>query len=234
MSVYGETPTVLAGTTGINLDDWWCFYTDALAAAKIDIPTSVGTCPKSSTKGERYAKNNAYSNPDLTWLWQPLSAAPFSGFQSNEIVEVSHKADPFGDEHHGMWFVYAKGSGVYLHLGATRIFNEHVDANKYFGATGNEDMCKKAAAKNFDTVQFIKHQDAVNYPCAKGIGAPWMNMEIVAVKLVGTFSCGSAEGAPPTLRAGWKGTKPCKCDPKKPQTNCGFSSLGMEHNSVVV
>ena len=155
---------------------------------------------------------------------------------------MSHKKDPYGAEHYGMWFVYAKGSGVFLQIGNTKIFNEHGDAYKYFGAKGNEDMCQKAAAAGYDTVQFIKHVDAVNYPCAAGIGASWMNMEIVAVKLVGTYSCGQAQGTAAALRAGWNGDKACKCDPNNPNTNCALTdaaeklemkALGAyaEHNS---
>ena len=151
---------------------------------------------------------------------------------------MSHKKDPYGAEHYGMWFVYAKGSGVFLQIGNTKIFNEHGDAYKYFGAKGNEDMCQKAAAAGYDTVQFIKHVDAVNYPCAAGIGASWMNMEIVAVKLVGTYSCGQAQGTAAALRAGWNGDKACKCDPNNPNTNSALTDaaekLEMKANQTSV
>ena len=44
-----------------------------------------------------------------------------------------------------------------------KIFNEHGDAYKFFGAKGNEDMCQKAAASGYDSLQFIKHKDKANY-----------------------------------------------------------------------
>mgnify|MGYP006145097855 FL=1 len=200
---------------------------DKMQAAGVTPPQSVGTCPTSASApvGQRYDQNNAYSSKDLTWLWHPLSSSPpYQGFPSNTIVEVSHHKDPFGDEHHGMWFLYGKGSGVFLQLGMTKIFNEHDDAEKFFGAQGNEDMCQKAAAKGYDSIQFLRHVDHVNYPCAKGIGAAWMNMEIVATKLVGSYPCGQAQGTATELRAGWNGNKPCKCDPNNPNTNCVYSS----------
>ena len=152
------------------------------------------------------------------------SAVPYKGFASNSIVEVSHHRDPFGDEHHGMWFVYAKGSGVFLDLGKTRVFNDHQDAYDFFktGAS-NEQMCQAAAAQGYDSVQFIRHKDGTNYPCAAKIGADWMNMEIVAVRLVGTYPCGQKDGTSSALRAGWGGDKACKCDPNNPNTNCVFS-----------
>ena len=149
---------------------------------------------------------------------------PYEGFASNSIVEVSHHKDPFGDEHHGMWFVYAKGSGVFLDLGKTKVFKEHQDAYAFFKTGGsNEQMCQAAAAQGYDSVQFIRHKDGTNYPCAAKIGADWMNMEIVAVRLAGTYPCGQKSGTASALRAGWRGDKACKCDPNNPNTNCVFS-----------
>ena len=221
-SLYGELPT----SYPLRLSDFWCFYLDKMQAAAVAPPASVGQCPTSAgaPAGQRYDENNAYSSKDLTWLWQPLSSTPpYDGFPSHSIVEVSHKKDPFGDEHHGMWFLYGKGTGVFLDIGNTKIFDDHSDAEKYFGAHGNEDMCQKAAAKGYDSIQFIRHPDATNYPCAQGIGASWMNMEIVATRLVGTYPCGQAHGTAAALRAGWNGEKPCKCDPNNPNCNCVYS-----------
>ena len=64
---------------------------------------------------------------DLTWLWHAPGSAKFPvvGFGSNAIVEVTHHKDPFGDEHFGMWFLYAKGSGVFLDIGTTKVLAEH-------------------------------------------------------------------------------------------------------------
>jgi len=222
-SLYGELPEKYP----LALSAFWCFYKDKMSAAQVSAPPSVGQCPSSANApdGQRYDENNAYSSKDLTWLWHSLGSSVFKGFGSHSVVEVSHRKDPFGDEHHGMWFVYAKGSGVFLDLGQTKIFQDHDDANAYFncGKCGNEAMCQAAAAHGYDTVQFIAHSDSTNYPCAKSIGAQWMNVEIVAVKLVGTYPCGQAQGTAAALRAGWDGDKPCKCDPNNPNTNCVFS-----------
>jgi len=202
-------------------------------AARVIPPSSSGKCPKQKVTGERYDENNMYASKDLTWLWHDIQGPPFGGFSSNWIVEVSHQKDPFGDEHFGMWFLYASGSGVYLDIGKTIIFDEHGDAYKFFQANGNEDMSRKAAAKGYDSVQFIAHHDAVNYPCAAQCGVDYMNIEIVAVKLVGTYSCGERTGTASALRAGWGGRKPCKCDPISPYTNCAFSMEGQEENATL-
>jgi hypothetical protein len=126
-----------------------------------------------------------------------------------------------------MWFVYGRGSGIFFEVGKTKVFNDHPDAYAFFKvpATGdrNQQMCVNAVAAGYDSVQFVKHKDAINYPCAKSIGASWMNIEIVAVKLVGTYACGQAVGTPASLRSGWRGTRPCKCDPSNPNTNCVFT-----------
>jgi hypothetical protein len=202
-------------------------------AAGAKPPSSSGQCPKKLVVGERYDENNAYSTKDLTWLWHDVRGPPFGGFSDNWIVEVSHEKDPFGDEHFGMWFMYAAGSGVYFDIGKTKIFNDHDDAFKFFKTHGNEDMCKAAAAKGYDSVQFIAHHDSTNYPCASSCGVPYMNIEIVAVKLTGTYSCGQPAGTPSSLRAGWGGHTPCKCDPSNPNTNCVFSMESKEENVTI-
>jgi hypothetical protein len=200
---------------------------DKMQAANAQPPISVGTCPTSvdAPDGQRYDQNNMYSSKDLTWLWHGLNHEPYIGFSSNTIVEVDHHKDPFGDEHYGMWFLYARGSGVFVQIGRTKVFDEHQDAFDFFqSGQDNEKMCRTAAAQGYDSIQFIKHTDGLNYPCAAKIGASWMNMEVVMVKLKGIYSCGQAQGTASALRAGWNGDKPCHCDPTNPNTNCAYSS----------
>ena len=67
------------------------------------------------------------------------------------------------------------------------MFDEHSDAFAFFKTQGNEAMCQAAAAQGFDSIQFIRHHDGTNYPCAAKIGVPWMNIEVVMVGLIGTF-----------------------------------------------
>lgn len=135
-------------------------------------------------------------------------------------VSSMHRRDPFGDEHHGTWFLYAKGSGVWYHLGEYITFNEHADAFAHF-AQGNEQMCQAAANAGYDSVIFLSHHDHVNYPCDRASGAPYMNVEIVAVKLQGTYSCGvSGKPDKSVLRSGWA-SEACDCDNNLENTNCG-------------
>ena len=90
------------------------------------------------------------------------SAYPYKQHADNEWVEVLHEADPFGDEHYGMWMVYAPGSGIYFNLGKTIAFDEHVDAYVHFGVSKgdlNEQLSKAAAASGYDSIQFLAHLD---------------------------------------------------------------------------
>ena len=59
---------------------------------------------------DRYSTNDMYQPPLVSWIWH---AYPYSALASHAWVEVLHEADPFGDEHHGMWLVYAPGSGIF-------------------------------------------------------------------------------------------------------------------------
>lgn len=132
-----------------------------------------------------------------------------------------HEQDPFGDEHNGAWFLYAKGSGVWYNIGKSITFPEHADAFAHFKVHDNQAMCRAAAAAGFNTIQFTAHADHTNYPCDHAGKYPYMNIEIVAVKLQGTYACGSA-GAPDfnVLRGGWADT-PCACDNSIRFSNCG-------------
>merc|ERR1711966_612903 len=122
VSLYGEVPpptNVHGPCYPLHLSNFWCFYKDKLQAQGLGLPLSVGKCPtQNAPDGQHYDENNAYSSKDLTWLWHH-SCSCYSGYDSNFAVpvEVSHQKDPFGDEHFGMWFLYAKGSGVYLSIG---------------------------------------------------------------------------------------------------------------------
>jgi len=198
------------------------FYDSVVRSQGVSkIPASVGACPPPNpAEGTRYTYNNIYSPGDASWAWH---AYPYASIPANTWVEVMHEADPFGDEHFGMWFLYAKGSGIYFDTGATKVFNTHADAYAYFNARGphyNEDMSRLAASRGYDSVQFIAHPDATSYPCAARSNLQYMGIEIVAVRLVGTFACGAPGGAPSTVRAGWQASKTCACNNALKYLNC--------------
>merc|ERR1711988_1208116 len=120
--------------------------------------------------------------------------------------------------------LYSKGSGIWFDLGRTISFQEHNDAYVHFNAAGDPNMCQLAAAQNYDSIQFLAHDDPDQYKCdakhTMGSGPKYMNIEIVGVKLVGTYSCMSINGAPSAIRAGWEGSRACSCTNSKTKLNC--------------
>lgn len=142
-----------------------------------------------------------------------------------------------------MWFQYAPGSGIYFNLGKTISFAEHADGYSFFQISNpphgdwNGAMCQAAAAAGYDSLQFLAHVDHVSYQCdTSHTGTPgydYMGLEIVATKLVGTYSCGAAAGAPAVITRGWGGSKPCDCDVRKQYLNCkGVALAGLSRATV--
>ena len=110
-------------------------------------------------------------------------------------------------------------------VGVTISFAEHQDAYTHFNVQpNNEAMSQAAAAAGYDSVQFLAHVDHTNYQCDSyntgRSGFDYMGLEVVAVKLVGTYPCGAPTGAPASMRSGWGATQPCTCDPKEQFLNC--------------
>jgi len=222
---------------------WLIFgYDEALHPCGIS--TSSPNCPES--EGVWYQHGYLYRPPKTTFIWRK---PPYAKLPSHSWQEVMHQADPFGDEHYGAWFIYSPGSGIFFNLGDTIAFDEHWDAYDYFkvgdqkkckgiespkesshqseaksSCDWNEEMCKLARKKGFESVQFLKHVDHVNYQCdtknTGTAGLQYMGLEIVAAKLVGKYACATSIGAPPSVRSGWEASKACRCDNKKQFLNC--------------
>jgi len=218
--LYGSMPPddPAQGWYPLHIDWFWLLHDLTLITAKTETPNAK-TCPDAEL--DRYTVNNYYQPPSVSWIWH---AYPFQAFASNSWVEVIHEADPFGDEHYGMWLQYARGSGIFFDIGNTIAFPEHGDAMAHFGASGNEDMSRKAAAAGYDSIQFLAHVDHTSYQCdTHNTGKPgfdYMGFEIVAVKLTGTYACGAAGTATPdVLRRGWADTA-CDCDNSMQFLNC--------------
>lgn len=224
--------------TGSN----WFLYDDLLATAKVTrIPASAGNCPtRDPPAGQRY-KNWPYHSliTQASGVWHPY---PYAALPGNKWVEAMHEKDPFGTEHFGAWMLYAPGSGIYVWTGNTIAFPEHADAYAHFGIKAHDDhgdmneaMSRAAAAKGYDTVQFLAHPDAVSYPCAERAGLAYMGLEIVAVKLAGVYSCMAKNPSIHVLRSGWKGQFACHCSNAMNYLNChGFEVSVALNGSVVV
>jgi hypothetical protein len=224
-SVYGTLPG--SGDFPLHISDLWMLYDNDLISSRTQNLPPASLCPKTSC--ERYQDNDLYQPASVSWIWH---AYPYSPIAPNTWAEVIHEADPFGDEGHGIWFQYAKGSGIWFNTGNTKVFNTHEEAYTYFNVAAlkpepggwNPTMAEAAAKQNFDSVQFMQHHDHTNYQCdTHNTGRPgfeYLNFEIVGVKLSGTHACGASSGAPDTIRGGWQASQECQCDNKQQYLNC--------------
>ena len=226
ITIYGELPP--ANMFPLDVGATWLLYDGALISAGVGDLPKADTCP--SKERDRYTANNMYQPPLVSWIWHKY---PYTAPAANTWVEVLHEADPFGDEHFGMWMVYAPGSGLWFNTGVTISFPEHQDAYTHFGVTQgdlNEELSKTAAAAGYDSIVFTAHIDHTNYQCdthnTGKAGFAYMGVEVVATKLTGTYPCGTSTGAPAVIRKGWRGSQVCDCNPKGQFLNCkGVPSL---------
>lgn len=233
-SVYGELPH----SYPVKTEDLWVLHDAEIAASGVQVPAVVGKCPGANpATGTHYTKNNMYYPATMSWIWHPYPYAQVTGW-----VEVGHLADPFGDEHFGMWFIYSPGIGIWFNTGTSIAFQEHDDAYTYFKVTDkdkNEGLAKAAAAKGYDSLQFLAHVDHVNYPCDSSntgdAGVKFMGMELLATKLTGTFACGAEAGAPPSIRSGWQASRACVCDNSVNFLNCqGTPALTSQATHILI
>merc|ERR1712070_217292 len=138
-----------------------------------------------------------YQPPGVSWSYHPPSANGYAFFADNSWAEVGHHKDPFGDEHYGMWMVYAKGSAIWYNIGRSLNCPDHDCAMSHYqlkiAGSSNEPMCRAACQDGYNSLQFNRLWDITNYPCQNQAGS-YMNIEIVATCLTGTYSCGEKGG----------------------------------------
>lgn len=206
--------------------DLMIFYDDKIDQNGVMIPPIAGDCPPhGAPEGRRYRRNNYYQRAGVSFSWH---APPYTALPSHTWAEVTHAADPFGDEHYGMWLLWTPGSGIWLDLGNSIAFSEHSDAFKHFGIQNttfaNEEMSQSAASAGYDSIQFTRHVDHVNYPCDTAAGVKYMGLEIVATRLTGTYACGRPDELHwgDIIQAGWQPghSQYCGCDEAIGVLNC--------------
>ena len=187
--IYGEVPSDPSAYPWC-VGDGWMFYDDIIRALNItNIPKLVGECPSHGGKrdGDRYTalgvRSASYCWPKNTsWSWHATNTSntkqPRQPFANDTWVEVMHKAKP-QDERFGAWFLYAKGSGMWINLGRTIAFNAtlhhygHGAAQKFFNVTPDksarhlrpdEVMSRNAAAAGYDSIQSVLGQPKPQTP----------------------------------------------------------------------
>ena len=218
LKVYKELPA--ESDFPIHIGDFSLLY----KSAPVEHPKNVGymgLCP--NEEGQLYSNMSVTNDPsDITWIYHSPPFKPLSG-----LVEVTHCSDSAITNYEtvGMWMYHAPGSGIYFDLGKTIIFKHHSDAVKYFlnkscnslsllhsdtECTGDFINLINVAKKNYDSIQFLNHDDM---RCGN------MAIEIIALNYIGDYPCGNKSGIG-LFKTGWKGSRECKCDPNQMCLNC--------------
>lgn len=226
--VYGTLPRF---NYPLCIGDFWWFSDTLIKQSGAQAPSIAGNCP--SADMDRYVTNSAFQRPHVSWSWH---APIYHGFAGNTWIEVSHQKDygQLSDEKYGMWLLYSKGNGIWFNTGRTKTYPEHYQWYEEYGLPqfppDPETCSQMSASAGYDSVQFSQHKDGVNYPCRGRNGdhsGTEMNIEILAVKLSGVYSCGSSGGAKGHFSSGWKGSHPCDCDESVGYLNCrGYAEVG--------
>lgn len=198
--------------------------------------------------GTSWAQLNLYRMLHaLDGRWSPEVDTPVGGpsprgFASHERVEVMHTVgDARGS---GMWFYYAKGSGIYFDVGRTVVYRDHLHAARELGipcadlsgkaarfefpkacadavegdSTAEHrfqlEATRRGAAAGYDSIQFARHPE--NHIWRFEILAT--NVFEDAVSLDGKSGCPARRYATRFSR-GWGGVEACMCR-AAPDINC--------------
>ena len=215
LKVYGNLPE-----TPPNVKNLWFIYVDVYNKV---FHTNIQSKKYSTLCPSQY--NQIYSNlsavnfdENFIWFYKP---PPYTALPSNSWKEVIHRAAS-SLENVGAWYYFAPGSGIYLNIGKTKAYQDHIDAVRDILGNDNQctnprecdnlysELCKAALKLGYDTIQFLKHSDM---RCGNTV------IEIVDLHGVGTYACGSKNDNP-RLRTGYDATLPCNCDNKRIYVNC--------------
>lgn len=224
------------------IGDLWMLYTRDLPD---DVPGPPSRCPsEDGADGLHYEVNSGLSPNHTTWSWHPRPEG-FAALANGSWVEVLHRGG-LTDEHVGAWFLRARGSGIWLSVGASIAFDDHDDAYEFFGllhqgktcekGACNEALCARAAAAGYDTLQFVRHTCKMMYGACldrSKRNLNYFNHEIVATGLQGIFACASANGSTPLLQTGWPQAgsgAPCTCvNNASDQLHCAEVPSSLSH-----
>lgn len=212
--VYGDGANV---AFPLCIGEFWMFYKNELATH--DLPLQLRGCPAASgEEGQYYQVNSRLQPANVSWSWH-AQASYGKGFANGSVVEVLHQGG-LSDEHVGAWFLYARGSGIWLSIGRTVVFETHEQAYERFNVSGlpheqrNEALVASARDAGLDSLQFTRHTCPPMYGrCMnESVGLRFFNLEIVATALSGVYPCASSDGRSALLHTGWSAAAPCTCN----------------------
>lgn len=178
--VYGSF-SLLAGEK-LDLDAFTFFYLDWLLEAGIDIS-------KYEIGSDECCSSNSFIKSNGT-LWRGLQRAdhPYNMSKSDTWVEIMHCFHANWER--GYWTYRARGSGVWMHTGASIVLRDHDSGHASALASWAPKklhMADFAERHSFDSYQYLQPE----YNCAP--------MELIFTHGDGNKVCGGA-----TLRAGFR------------------------------
>eukprot|EP01049_Picozoa_sp_SAG25_P014980 SAG25_NODE_2862_length_1345_cov_5.800963_1_plen_423_part_01 len=135
------------------------------------------------------------------------------GFADNTLVEVTHSCcdDINNPNDNGYWMLLARGSGVFVDLGRTRVFTDHHEAFAFFGHPeirnigSYQNIVVPARAAGYDTIQFT-------HRCERLFKFEVLDVRAPAFPGEGRDNvCRHSHSSAAAHRSGWGGQKACEC-----------------------
>ena len=148
LALYGATPADLPRLPRIDQVD--LIYTRALPLAGV-LRSSWDSCPSTATH-----RPISLPQPHVRLAAFFTAAERPAAYASHAWVEVTHCASHIEDQ--SLWFYIVRGSGIFVNVGRTIVFNDHPDAARFFGVYGDiTHVPAAAAAAGYDSVQYLEH-----------------------------------------------------------------------------
>lgn len=193
----------------------------ARRAAPTLAPTLAPNCP--SAWGAPYLGRVVHAPREAIWL---ARRAPFTPLADGTWAEVTHCAGGW-NEAEGHWMYVARGSGLFVNIGRTRVFHTHDEAARAFLPPLNRcegemwchyghcvsqcdrelpNVLRAAALEGYTSLQFIHHCDMRCNVCGH---------ELVLLGIPGGEACHPRI----SYRRGWNASLPCTCHASATRTS---------------
>ena len=195
-----------------------------------------GRCSKFIT--HPFRSGRAPHSPLVAWMYRlpdgglhdEYRVKGYESLADHAWAEVSHCGGS-GFEEHASWYYLARGSGVFVNVGRTRVFRGHQDAVRFFfghDCAHGEFSCTEvwqtlpgaALAGGYDSLQFSHHCDldcddpAQDLWPGRGDGNG-CGYEVMVVQQTpqGALGSGGGSACPPgvELRSGVNASHGCEC-----------------------
>jgi hypothetical protein len=154
LQLYGADESQLALLPRIDQVDM--VYTDMLQIHGVRPIEDQDFCPYAAA---HTPKKLSQLHPTRAAYYYHLPPTPAKSYA---WVEVTHCFSNF--EFDGAWFFPMRGSGIFVNVGRTLVFDEQFQAQEFFGVIdadgengGFNNVAQAAAAAGYDSVQFMAH-----------------------------------------------------------------------------